>query len=759
VLRLAVTVEGTVQGVGFRPFVARLAAEAGLSGWVKNGGAAVRIEVEGPRVAVDGFVEALRSAPPAARIERIESREVQPAHDRGFAILESAGGDGAGPALSPDRAVCAECIADMDDQRSRRFSYPFTHCARCGPRYAITFALPYDRPNTSMRGFRMCDACAREYADPRDRRLHAQPIACPACGPQLALLTPVGTETARAERAVEAAVAALLEGRILAMKGLGGFQLLVDATNDAAVGALRARKQRDEKPFAVMFPSLEAARVAALLSPAEEAALVADEAPILIVSRRDEADLRIAPSVAPGIQRLGIMLPYTPLHRVVLAAAGRPLVCTSGNLSEEPMCTDDAEALERLGAVADAFLVHDRPVVRPVDDSVARVGPSGLELLRRARGYTPLPLRTRSGPTVLAAGAQQKATVAVASRGRVVVSQHLGDLSSVGGALLHERTAAELLALFRAEPEVVACDLHPDFTSTRHAERWAARTGAALERVQHHHAHVAACMAEHGLDGPVLGFVWDGAGLGTDGTIWGGEALVVEGPSFRRAAHVRTFPLAGGERAMREPLRAALGLLFEVLGPEGANLVPMEPARRAALVSMLRAGVGAPRTSSIGRLFDAVAALSGVRTQPGYEGQAAQLLELAAEPQREAAGYPIAVLDTDPATLDPEPLVHAILEDVRRGRGASVISARFHAALVDAAVAVATRVGLERVVLSGGCFQNLRLSVSMRRRLEACGHAVFTPRLFPANDGGISLGQALVAMLRREGPDVSRRSG
>lgn len=757
--RLAVTVEGTVQGVGFRPFVYAAATSRGLSGWVRNGAGGVRLEVQGPDGQVRSFLDTLRSPPPAARVERIEALELPVQERHGFEILPSEHEASARPTLPADQAVCADCAAEMDDPRQRRHGYPFTNCTQCGPRYSIVEALPYDRPHTSMKGFALCAACAAEYADPTDRRFHAQPIACPACGPHLRLVSPGGKALAEGQSALEAAARALVRGDVLALQGLGGFQLLVDATSETAVARLRERKRREEKPFAVMFPSLEAARASCVLHEAEEATLRSAEAPILLVRRRDDGSCQVVQGVAPESPRLGVMLPYTPLHRLLLRAAGRPLVCTSGNLSEEPMCVDETEARARLHGIADVLLVHDRPIVRPVDDSVARIDSGGLQVLRRARGFAPLPLRFPKGADsgcILATGAQLKSTVALLKEGQAIVSQHLGDLFSVEGVLLLERTAQDLTRFFEAVPELVACDLHLDYASTRLAEKLATAWSIPIARVQHHHAHVAACMAEHGLAGPVLGLAWDGAGLGSDGTIWGGEALVVDGASSRRVGHLRPFSLPGAERAMREPSRAALGLLYEVFGrsalehlPAMENAPMIEDARAGTLLAMLEAGVSCPRTSSMGRLFDAVAALAGVRAAAGYEGQAATELELAADGVAKPMAYPLPLGGGDPAVADWEPLVHALLQDRLRGLPPAVISARFHNALAELAEAIAARVGLARVVLSGGCFQNLRLVESVRERLSARHFEVYTPRLYPPNDGGISLGQLYVAACRK----------
>jgi hydrogenase maturation protein HypF len=612
-----------------------------------------------------------------------------------------------------------------------------------------------------MKRFPMCPACAAEYGDPADRRFHAQPIACPACGPVLRLVTIDGVEEARGDAALRGAARTLFAGRVVALKGVGGFQLLVDATNADTVSLLRARKRRPEKPLAVMFADLRAIAAVCILGPDDTAALGSPAAPIVLVRRR--AEIVVADAVAPGTPWLGVMLPTTPLHGLLLAEVARPLVCTSGNLAEEPLCIDDGEARARLAGIADVFLVHDRPIVRPVDDSVVRVGPAGVQVLRRARGFAPLPLSlAQEMPCVLALGAQLKSTVAITIGREIVVSQHLGDLHAAAGALLLERTVADLVQFFDARPARVACDLHPDYVSTRLAERLAATWGVPLERVQHHHAHVAACMAEHALAGPLLGLAWDGAGLGTDGTLWGGEALVVEGARARRVAHLRPFRLPGGERALREPRRSALGLLHAFVGDDARTHVPgIAPADAAVLLEMLARGVNSPVTTAAGRLFDAVAALAGVRATAGFEGQAAMALEFAADGvEDDVPPYPLPLGAETPAVADWAPLVRALLEDRARGVPAGVIAARFHGALVELAEAIAVRTGLRDVVLAGGCFQNLRLTRAIHARLGARGFKVYLPQRYPPNDGAIALGQVTVAARRAEEEgDVPRHPG
>jgi hydrogenase maturation protein HypF len=762
------TVQGVVQGVGFRPFIHGVATREGLSGWVQNGPEGVHLEVQGSADAVRVFASALRAeAPSAASVAQVVSDEVPVREEAGFRILASRGAGRLRAGVPADLATCAECAAEVNTPTERRYHYPFTNCARCGPRFTVINSLPYDRANTTLAGFALCVECQREHDDPSDRRFHAQPIACPACGPVARLLAADGSELVSGAGVVRAAADALRQGRILALKGLGGFQLMVDATSEHAVTRLRVRKQRQHKPFAVMVSTLDAARRACVLDAAQEALLSSPAAPIVLLPVRGEGP--VAAGVAPDNPWLGVMLPYTPLHRLLLDAVGRPLVCTSGNVAEEPMSTANDEALTRLGHIADVFLVHDRDIARPVDDSVTRMGPSGPQVLRRARGHAPLTHPFPAGPSIVALGGQLKSTVALTKDGAVLVSQHLGDLASVEAGALLSRTVDDVTAFLDVTPTVVACDLHPDYASTRLAERLASLWGAPLARVQHHHAHIAACMAEHQLQGPVLGLAWDGAGLGSDGTLWGGEALVVDAAGFVRAAHLRPFPLPGGERAMREPRRAALGLAHEAWGGEGRASVRglFTGTDAGVLTTMLERGVNSPRTSSVGRLFDAVAALAGVCAVSDFEGQAAMALEFAADAADPAhtdatdatGAYPLPLLAGEPAVADWEPLLQGVLADRARGVSAGVIGARFHNALAQLAEDIALRVGVAQVALSGGCFANLRLTRLVSQRLAARGFKVHLPARFPPNDGGLSLGQAYVvaqarvaALRSEEGP-------
>jgi len=754
--RSRVLVTGVVQGVGFRPFVYRLALDRGLGGWVLNRPDGVVVEVEGPEPAVRGFLAALEAeAPASARIRGVVVTACPEEGPGTFVILPSVAGPDTRPSVPADLAMCPACARELEDPTDRRHRYPFTNCTHCGPRFTIIQGLPYDRPRTSMKGFPLCPACAAEYREPLDRRFHAQPVACPACGPRLALTGADGTFRSGGEEALEGAALALLRGEILALKGLGGFQLLTDATSPGAVALLRARKRREEKPFAVMFPDRASLERACRVSPAEGALLASPEAPILLLERRDEGGVQLAGSVAgdvaggvaPGNPRLGAFLPYTPLHRLLLGRVARPLVCTSGNLSEEPMCHEDGEALQRLGGIADAFLGHDRPILRPVDDSVVRVDSHGPTLLRRARGYAPMAHPVPyEGPAVLALGAHQKSTICLLDRGQALVSQHLGDLHSADGAELLERTVEDFLAFFAVRPGLLACDLHPDYASTRLAERMARAGGVPLVRVQHHHAHVAAVAAEFDLHGPVCGLAWDGTGLGADGTLWGGEGLRVEGAACARVAHLKPFPLPGGDRAVRDPRRTALGLLWACRGSLEGGEAWFEPASLAQLRTMLERGLHTPVTSSAGRLFDAVAVLTGIRPLPGFEGQAAMALEYAALGSTDEGTYPWGLLGEGASlVVDPAPLVDALLGDLARQVPPGTCARRFHQAMADLALHMAGAAARERVVLAGGCFQNGLLTRLVRARLSKAGFLPINPAAFPPNDGAIALGQAWAA--------------
>lgn len=743
--RLRIRVHGVVQGVGFRPLVYRQAVRAGLTGWVRNQGGSVELEVEGSPQVIERFVASLRDAPDPASVEQIERHELSETGELGFRILRSEMAPFAS-GLPADLAPCADCEREIRDPEDRRFGHAFASCIACGPRFSIALGLPYDRERTTMAEFPLCAACRREYEDPSDRRYHAEPIACPECGPVLSLVDPAGRHSASGAAALSAAAKALRCGEIVALRGLGGFQLLVDARSSQAVSRLRTRKHREEKPLAVVFPTLERIREVCEVSEVEARLLNSPARPIVLMRRRTLGE--IVPEVAPGLSELGVFLPSTPLLSLLLEELGFPVVCTSGNLSGEPMCLDLQEALTALGGIADRFLVHDRPIARSVDDSVMRVGRLGIESIRRARGYAPLPVaRLATKKTILAVGGYLKSTVALVSNGQVLLSQYLCDLDTMRGVRLLERTIDDTLRFHDAVPEIVACDLHPDYPSSGLAERLASQFQSRLVRVQHHHAHIAAVLAEHQREDRVLGLSWDGTGLGNDGTGWGAEALLVDGAQFSRQGYLRPFALPGGDRAAREPIRSALGLLFATRPELAASFARKEFGEEsgALLIQALERGIGAPRVSSIGRLFDAVAGLLGVRRTCSYEGQAALELEALAEGAPSEAGYPLSVSDSPPYIAEPTPLVDALLEDQRRGLSRARIAARFQAAVVDLGVAFADRIEAPVVVLGGGCFQNRTLKHRIFERLSSSGRQVLAARAIPTNDAGLALGQAWVA--------------
>jgi hydrogenase maturation protein HypF len=816
--RLKIVIRGAVQGVGFRPFVHRLATQESLGGWVVNTAQGVVIEVEGKRLALERFFQRLHlECPPHSVLLSVEPTWLDTVGLGRFEIRVSETVGPVSTVVMPDLATCPECVAEIFDSSNRRYLYPFTNCTHCGPRYSIMAGLPYDRPNTAMAKFRLCAQCHIEYNNPRDRRFHAQPNACPRCGPQLVLWEKRGRPLAKAHDALIRAATAITEGQIVAVKGLGGFQLMVSARSEKAVARLRQLKQRDEKPFAVMFPTIELVEAFCEVTPAEAHLLLSAEAPIVLLPRRvmHGRALRegLALSIAPNNPLLGAMLPHTPLHHILLNHLGIPVVATSGNLRDEPLCIDELDALKRLGPFVDFLLVHNRPILHHVDDSVVRMV-SGRELvLRRARGYAPLPVgllpvskwhaTPDDAPPALAVGAHLKNAIALATGGQIFLSQHIGDLETELAARAMERVAGDLQKLYHVRPAAIVADLHPDYVSSQWALRqateilaaapaeapvtatpaptvsappalkleaadalrpWARRPvernplppGAApkLYRVQHHLAHVLACLAENEVEPPVLGVAWDGAGLGTDGTVWGGEFLKVTDGAWERVAHLRTFRLPGGDAAAREPRRSALGLLFEMRGEAAFDLTgtPIQEAfsaeELANLRTMLERGLNAPVTSSAGRLFDAAAALVLRRRTSAFEGQAAMELELMATTGWDEKRYAFPLKLPDPATggpavLDWGPLIQDLLEDLKARASSAMASTRFHDALVRGILAVAQHVGIERVALSGGCFQNRILTERTAARLTEKGFKPCWHQRIPPNDGGLAVGQIL----------------
>jgi len=737
--RLQVRMRGAVQGVGFRPFVYRLANDLGLTGWVRNSSDGLVIEVEGPRAELDRFLERLASERPAAALV-LETRTARSAATgcRTFQILASDETVERTASLLPELATCRECLTEISDPSDRRYGYPFTNCTNCGPRFTIIEDIPYDRPRTTMRGFAMCPECRGEYTDPANRRFHAQPNACPRCGPRLWAETPgnasVDLTSMPSEHAIVEAGRVLQQGGIVALKGIGGFQLLTDARQPEAVERLRERKHREAKPFALMMPGIEMVCHYCEVSAEEQRLLESPAAPIVLLKPSGAPGL--APGVAESSPYLGVMLPYSPLHHLLMREFPFPIVATSGNASDEPIAIENQEARARLGEIADLFVMHNRPIARPCDDSVVRLVRGRESVMRRARGYAPLPVFVgRDLPAVLAVGGHLKNTVAIAVGQQVFLSQHVGDLDTIEARGAFERAIDDLCRLYRFKPELVACDLHPDYASTR----WARESGLPLVAIQHHQAHVAACAAENGIEGPYLGVSWDGTGYGLDGTVWGGEVFHADGIEFERIAHLRPFRLPGGEAAVREGWRSAASLLWEVGGQSAAAL----PAQRLPLLRMLEHGVNAPWTTSVGRLFDAVASMVGVADESRFEGQAAMMLERAIGSLSTDESYEL-VSSGD--TGDWAPLIEAVRQDVARQEPKGLVAARFHNALANWIVTVSERVGERQVVLSGGVFQNGYLVERTSALLEAGGFRVLTHRYVPPNDGGIALGQAVLAV-------------
>jgi hydrogenase maturation protein HypF len=747
--RLKVSVRGAVQGVGFRPFIYRVATQLGLNGWVSNSTQGVLVEVEGVRDVLNQFLLRIEKEKPLrASIQSLESCVLDAV---GYDRFEISYSEQSGPKtvlILPDIATCPDCLCEILEPKDRRYRYPFTNCTNCGPRFSILEALPYDRPNTSMKRFTMCTDCYREYCDPTDRRFHAQPLACPRCGPNLELWDAGGSILAQRDSALIQGAETVCEGKILALKGIGGFQLIVDARNESVIRELRTRKRREEKPFALMYPSIELLRQDCQVSELEERLLLSPESPIVLL-QRTLFPVRLGLSVAPGNPCYGVMLPYTPLHHLFMRELGFPVIATSGNLSDEPMCIDEREALQRLAGIADYFLVHDRPIVRHVDDSVARLIRGRESVLRRARGYAPMPVHVHEPlPVVLAVGAHLKNSVCLSVGTEVFISQHIGDLETAEAFSAFRDVVADFQRLYEVTPDVIACDMHPDYLSTKYA----AQLPAKPHLVQHHWAHVLACMADNELEPPLLGVSWDGTGYGSDGTIWGGEFLLAHETGFQRAGHFRQFRLPGGDAAAREPRRAALGVLYEALGEhalEESSLAPVRDfsATELALIrQMLAKGFNSPVTSSVGRLFDAVASLLDLRQRVSFEGQAAMELEVFIRSGVEEI-YPFQLRKGPPCIVDWQPMLEEILNDLEQGRDGGIIAAKFHNTLVETIVAVAREIGEQKIVLTGGCFQNLYLTERAVQRLLDSGFRCYWHQRVPPNDGGIAPGQVISAAM------------
>ncbi|OKH33578.1 carbamoyltransferase HypF [[Phormidium ambiguum] IAM M-71] len=758
--RLRITIRGAVQGVGFRPFIYRLATELQLLGWVNNSAQGVFIEVESSREKLESFLLRIEGEKPArSHIQSLESSWLDLVNYSNFEIRPSVSGEKTAVIL-PDIATCPDCLSDIFDSENRRYLYPFTNCTNCGPRYSIIQGLPYDRINTTMQNFVMCEQCKSEYENPLDRRFHAQPNACPKCGPKLELWDKEGNILANNHNALLAAANAIKEGKVVAVKGLGGFHLMVDAANSAMVQELRRRKKRSGKPFAMMYPSVDLVKEDCEVSELEERFLCSAESPIVLLkrgcflNRRDaegaERNKREFSVIAPGNPYVGVMLPYTPLHHLLMGELGFPVVATSGNVSNEPICIDEKDALVKLGDIADLFLVHNRPIVRSIDDSIVRVILGREMVMRRARGYAPLPIPSPQSPVpspLLAVGAHLKNSIAISLNNQVFLSQHIGDLETVAAFDSFKNTIESLANIYDFKPQIIACDAHPDYLSTQYAKQ----LDLPVIPVQHHYAHVLACMAENELESPVLGVAWDGTGYGLDGTIWGGEFLYITQDSFQRIAHFRTFKLPGGDKAVKEPRRVAIGLLYEIFGDRLFTMSELAPVQAFSakelpiLQTMLNKNLHSPLTSSAGRLFDAIASLINLRQIDSFEGQAAMELEFALDAIATEESYQLTIQND---RLDWQSMVLEIINDINQKVPIPIISAKFHNALATAIVTVAKQNGIAQIVLTGGCFQNKYLTEKTVQYLQENSFSPYWHQRIPTNDGGIALGQ-IMAGLRR----------
>ncbi|MDZ7725458.1 MAG: carbamoyltransferase HypF [candidate division KSB1 bacterium] len=761
--RIKIQIQGAVQGVGFRPFVYRTARALGLTGWVCNAPQGVTIEAEGDIRALESFLAGLEfEKPQPAKLYSIKHQFSDPVGYSEFHIRKSTAKGDCSAWILPDIATCPDCLNELFDPDNRRYLYPFINCTHCGPRFTIIENIPYDRLQTTMREFRMCPTCQSEYENPDDRRFHAQPNACPDCGPQVEWVDTSGRSIASRNEAIAQCVELLRDGRIAAVKGLGGFHLMADAGNTDAVQRLRRRKHRDEKPFALMMNAADAETVCDI-SLLEKSALHAPGAPIVLLAKKQqtsECHGNIAENIAANNPWLGVMLPYTPLHHIILEKFGRPLVATSGNLSDDTICTDNHDALERLSRIADAFLMHNRRIARHADDSIVRVINNRLVALRRARGYAPLPVRLRQSlPAAVCVGGHLKNTVCVGSAGLVFPSQHIGDLDTPHALQAFHQMIDDFSRLYDITPDYILHDAHPDYASTRECMQFSGKKIA----VQHHVAHVLSCMAENDVEPPVLGVAWDGTGYGPDGTVWGGEWLDISTTGYTRAGHLRTFALPGGDVAVKQPWRSAVGLLYELYGTDTESIQQLPPLQAVSkptlrtLLSMLNRRVNSPRTSSAGRLFDAVASILDIQHINHFESQAAMALEHLAWRNKHTDGYDFDIrFDENRQTwvLDWQPMIHRIINDDQQGVSPGRIAAGFHNTLAEMIVTMAQNIKQPKLVLSGGTFQNRYLSERVQARLEQEGFQVYTHQQIPPNDGGISLGQYAALTFQLEPKEV-----
>lgn len=758
-VRYKITIKGIVQGVGFRPFIYRLAKLYQLNGWVLNSSKGVVIEVEGEKTRLDSFIEAIKKEkPPQAKIDETSVQELPFKRQTGFTIKESRNKKNEFLPISPDIATCDECVKELFNPEDRRFRYPFINCTNCGPRFTIIEDIPYDRPKTTMKKFKMCPACQKEYDDPNNRRFHAQPNACSRCGPSLQLVGGRGSgvgSVIRCEDLIQETIKLLKKGGIVAIKGLGGFHLACDAENESAVRTLRQRKKRLAKPFAVMMTDIDQVKHYCNIGEKEKELLLSPQRPIVLLEKLP--DSTISQEVAPNNNYLGVMLPYTPLHHLLLNESKMVLVMTSGNISEEPIAMENKEALKRLGVIADYFLMHNRDIYSRYDDSVLRVANNEAYVVRRARSFAPcpiyLPFKTQE---ILAVGPELKNTFCLTKENYAFISQHIGDMENLETLEHFEATLKLYKKLFRINPRIVAFDLHPEYLSTKFAQ---SLENVRLIGVQHHHAHIISCLVENNFLGKVIGISYDGTGYGTDGTIWGGEIIIADYESFKRAAHLRYFPMPGGAKAIEKPYRMAFGYLYTIFGEDFKNLGidftrSLNEEEVEVLKNQIDKGLNSPLTSSCGRLFDTVSALLGLRKVIDYEGQAAIELEMIIDENTEES-YPFEIQDSQPFAsyspliIDTEPVIRGIIEDMKKGVKREIISAKFHNSVVKFTVEICERLRkqecLNTIALSGGVFQNIYLLTRLTRKLKRKGFEVLTHKIIPPNDGGISLGQAIIA--------------
>ncbi len=742
--RVKIIIRGVVQGVGFRPFIYKLALHSKINGFIYNSSHGVFIEAEAELNVINNFISRIeKEKPPMAFISGMEFLYLDPVGYKKFEIRESKSEVTTTTIISPDIAICGDCLNEMNDPSNHRYKYPFINCTNCGPRFSIIESLPYDRPNTTMKNFTMCDKCRAEYENPLNRRFHAQPIACHDCGPHIELCDSFGTIIASKNEVVEQTVQKIIAGKIIALKGLGGFQFLVDALNEDGVNLLRKRKNRDEKPFALMFPSIEDVKKVCNVSAAEERLLLSPESPIVLLKRRVN-NQSIANSVAPDNPYLGVMLPYTPLHYLLLQQLGSPVVATSGNISDEPMCIDENEAVETLGNIADYFLMHNRPISRQVDDSIVRIVLDKEMVLRRARGYAPFPVQISNSDEkiILAVGGHLKNSIALKVGENVFVSQYIGDLSTESSFKSFQKVISDFKNLYNIEADTVVHDEHPEYLSTKYAKSLESN----ITSVQHHYAHVASCRAENQIERSALGVSWDGTGYGSDGTIWGGEFFISDENSYSHCAQLKQFRLSGGEKAIKESRRAALGVLYEIYGDEIFNKDfnfyqdTFKNDELNIIQKMFERNINSPVTSSAGRLFDAVSSLLGISHNSNYEGQSAMKLEFAVD-ITEHGHYPFSIKENKIIEIDWSEIIQALLNDKKKNVDISKIAARFHNSLSQIILIISEIVDKEKVLLSGGCFQNKYLTEQTAKLLTEKKHKVYLNQRVPPNDGGIALGQ------------------